>query len=68
MYSFLIDNIEQKEQKAVATISHNEYKDLLLNNKCIRDSMNRIPSKGHRTGKYQIKEISLSCFGDKVYI
>ena len=25
-----------------ATISHNEYKDVLLNNKCLRRSMNRI--------------------------
>ena len=44
-----------KEQKGVnsnvvATISHNEYKDVLLNNKCIRHSMNRIQSKDHRIG------------------
>ena len=56
------------DKNVVATATHNEYKDVLLNNKCIRDSMNRIQSKGHRTGKYQIKEISLSCFDDKVYI
>ena len=31
----------------VATISHNEYKDVLLNKKCLRHSMNRIQSKGH---------------------
>ena len=27
-----------------ATISHDEYKDILLNNKCLRHSMNRIQS------------------------
>ena len=32
----------------VATISHNEYKDVLLNNTCLRHSMNRIQSKDHR--------------------
>ena len=40
MYSFLVDNNEQKKVKSVnrnvvATISHNEYKGFLLNNKCI---------------------------------
>ena len=40
MYSFLVDNSEHKKAKSVsrnyATISHNECKDVLLNNKCIR--------------------------------
>ena len=42
MYSFLVDdNSEHKEAKGVnknvvATISHNGYKDVLLNNKCLR--------------------------------
>ena len=53
----------------VATISHNEYKDVLLNNKCIRHSMNRIQSKDHhRIGTYESNKISLSCFDDKMYI
>ena len=34
----------------VATINHTEYKDVLLNNKCIRHSMNRIQSKDHLIG------------------
>ena len=55
MYSFLVDNSEHKKAKCVnknvvATISHNEDKDALLNNKCIRHSMNRIQSKHHRIG------------------
>ena len=60
-----------KEQKAVnknvvATIGHNEYKDLLLKNKCLRHSMNRI--KHHRIGVYEINQISLPCFGNKTYV
>ena len=73
MYSFLVDNSEPKKAKGVnknvaATISHNEYKDVLLTNTCIRQSMNRIQSKDHRIGTYEINKISLSCFDDKTYI
>ena len=47
MYSFLVDNDEHKEAKdvnknVVATISHNEYKDVLLKKKCLRCSTDRI--------------------------
>ena len=48
MYSFLVDdNREHKKRKGlnknvVATTSHNEYKDVLVNNKYLRHSMNRI--------------------------
>ena len=30
--------------------------------------MNRIQSKDHRIGTYEISKISLSCFDDKIYI
>ena len=46
MYSILVDDCtEHKKVKGVskivvATISHSEYKDVLLNNKCFRHSMN----------------------------
>ena len=80
MYSYLVDdNSEHKKSKsikkvkainknAVATISHNEYQDVLLNKKCLRHSMNRIPVKGHKIGNYEISKISLSCFDDKIYM
>ena len=55
-------------KNVVAVISHSEYKDVLLNNKCIRHSMNRIQSKDHRVGTFEINKISLSCFDDKIYI
>ena len=49
-------------------ISHNEYKDILLNNKCMRHSMNKIQSKDHRTETYKINKIFLSCFDINIYI
>ena len=74
MYSYLVDdNSEHKKAKGVnkniaATISHNEYKDILLNKKCLTHSVNRIQSKDHKIGTYEINKISLSCFDDKIYI
>ena len=74
MNSYLVDdNSEHKKVKGVnrnvvATISHNEYKDVLLNKKCLRHSMNRIQSKDHKIRTYEIYKISLSCFDDEIYI
>ena len=73
MYSFLVDNNKHKKAKdvnknVVGTIVHNEYKDVLLKNKCLRHSLNKIQSKARRTGTYEINKISLSCFDDKIYI
>ena len=67
------DNSEHKNAKGVnknvvSTISHNEYKDVLLNDKYLRHLMNRIQSKDHRIGTYEINKISLSCFDDKIYM
>ena len=47
IYSVLIN-----QKNVVATISHNEYKDVLLNDKCLRHSMKRIQNKDHRIGTY----------------
>ena len=73
MYSYLVDdNSEHKKsgvnRNIVATISHNKYKYVLLNKKCLRHSMNRIQSKDYRIGNYEINKISLSHFDDKIYI
>ena len=59
MYSFLVDNDEHKKaqvvnKNVVVTIGYNEYKDVLLNNKCIRHSMNIIQNKDHRIETYAI--------------
>ena len=54
IYKLLVyDSSEHKKAKGVsknivATISHIEYKDFLLNNKCFRQLMKRIQSKNHR--------------------
>ena len=53
IYQYLRDdNSEHKKanrdnKNVVVTISHNEYKDILLNKKCLSHSMNRIQSKDH---------------------
>ena len=67
MYSHLVDdNSEHKKTKdininVVVTISHNEYKDVLLNKECLRHSINRIQRKYHRIGAYEINKITFSC-------
>ena len=67
-YSFWIeDNSEHKKAKGmnrnvVAVISHHQYKDVLLNNKSLRHSINRIQSKDHRKGTYKTNKVSLSCW------
>ena len=37
-------------KNVVATIRHNEYKDVLYNNKCLRHPVNIIQVKDHRIG------------------
>ena len=74
IYLLLVDdNSEHKKAKdvnknGVSTITHTECKDVLLNKKCSRHSMNRIQSKDYKIGTYKINKISLSCCDDKIYI
>ena len=74
MYLYLVDdNSEHKKAKSVhknivATISHNEFQDVLLNKKYLRHSINRIQSKDHKIWTYKVSRISLFCFDDKTYI
>ena len=60
MFLLLVDD-SNKHNKAIdldknvaATITHNEYKDVLVNNKCLKHSMNRIQSKNHKTEYYDL--------------
>ena len=46
-------------------MSHSEYKDVVLNNKSLKYSMNRIQSK---TQEIEINRISLSFFEDNISI
>ena len=53
MYFLAGDNSKHKKAKGVnenvvATISHVEYTDILLNKKCLTHSINRIQNKDHR--------------------
>ena len=74
MYSLLVDDSSKYEKaqsvnkNAVETISHNEYRDVLFNNKCFRHSMNRINSKNERIRSFEMNKISLSFFDDKMNI
>ena len=63
--NFLVDNSREHGKatganKNVVTISHGEYKDVSLNKKCSRHSMNRIESKDRRIETYEFNKISLS--------
>ena len=70
--SYLVDDSSRHEKgvnkNVVATIIHNAYKDVLLNKKSLRRSMNTIQGKDHKIGTYEINEISLSDLDDKRYI
>ena len=74
IYLFLVgNNSELKKAKGlnrnvVEKITRNEYKDVLLNNKCMMHSVKKIQSKDHRIGTHEISKISLSCWDDKIYI
>ena len=74
MYTFLVDDSSEHKRandvnkNVVETISHSEYKDVLLNHKCLMHSMNRIQSKYHRIGTYEINKSYLSSFDDKIHI
>ena len=49
-------------------INHEEYKNVLLENKQIQHTMKTIRSSKHQLGSYEINKVSLSCFDDKRYI
>ena len=63
VYSFLVDNssehkrVKNVSENIVATISHCEYKDILLNKTCFRHLMNRIQSKDCRIGTDEINNL-----------
>ena len=62
MYSFLVDDDSENEKAKgvnkifIPAIGHNEYKYVLLINKCLRHSMNRIERKYNRIETYEITE------------
>ena len=49
-------------------ITHENYRDILFNNKQMHHKMKTIRSENHQLGSYEINKVSLSCFDDKRYI
>ena len=72
IHSHLVDDNSEHEiakdvnKHAAATIGHNEYKDVLLNKKCLGHLMNRTQSKDHKIGTYEINKFSY--FDEEIYI
>ena len=64
MYSLIsIDDEEVSKAKGVnKKIRHKEFVDVLFKRKVIRHNMNRIQSKLHKVGTYDVYKSSLSCF------
>ena len=49
-------------------IKHEDYKNVLLNNKQLHHKIKTIGSHEHQLGSYEINKVSFSCFDDKRYI
>ena len=75
MYSYIKDNQKGgKTAKGIkkniikSQIKHEDYKNVLTNNKQIHHTMKTIRSINHQLGSYNLNKVSLSCFDDKRYI
>ena len=75
MYSYIKDNNKGgKTAKGIKkniiknNIKHEDYKNVLINNKQIHHTMKTIRSSKHQLVSYEINKVSLSCFDDKRYI
>ena len=75
MCSYIKDNNKQertakgiKKNVIKKDITHQNYKQTLLENKQMYHKMRTIRSRKHQLGSYEINKISLSCFDDKRYI
>ena len=70
MYSLIsISNKEVSKAKGVnKNLRHEEYFDVLFNEKVVRHNMKRIQRKLREIGTYDVFKISLKCFDDKIYV
>ena len=75
MYSYLKDTDECgktangiKKNIIKKDIKHENYKDVLFNNKQVYHKMKTIRKQKHQLGSYEINKIPLSCFDDKRYL
>ena len=75
MYSYVKDNEQTartakgiKKQVIRKNITHDNYIDVLFNNKQIMHTMKTIRSEKHQLGSFELNKISLPCFDDKRFI
>ena len=75
MYSYIKDNNKGgKTAKGIKkniiknNIKHEDYKNILLENRQMHHTMKTIRSSKHQLSSYEMNKISLSCFDDKRYI
>ena len=71
MYSYIKDNAKNvktckgvKKDVIKKNITHENYRDTLMNGKQMMHKINTIRSDHHQLGSYQLNKISLSCFDD----
>ena len=75
MYSYIKDTDQcgktakgTKKNVIKKDIKHDNYKDVLFNNKQMYHKMKTIRSQDYQLGSYEVNKISLSCFDDKRYL
>ena len=75
MYSYMKDNDKDvktakgiKKNITTKNIKHEDYKEVLFNNKQMHHTMKTIRSTKHQIGSFELNKISLSCFDDKRFI
>ena len=75
MYSYIKDNDKgaktakgNKKNIITQNITHEDYKEVLFNNKQMHHTMKTIRSNNHQLGSFELNKISLSCFDDKRFI
>ena len=70
MYSLLsADGKESNTAKGINIATEfNEFKNVLFSKKIMRHKMRKVQAKNHKLGTYENNKISLSCFGDKIFV
>ena len=74
MYSYKVGNKENKKAKGVKKnvvkneINHQNYLDVLNNEKIMHNQMNTIRSELHQINSYHLNKVSLSPYDDKRYL
>ena len=74
MYSYKIGEEEYKKAKGVKKnvvkkeIKHQDYLDVLFNEKIMHHQMNTIRSESHQINSYHLNKVSLSPYDDKRYL